>query len=226
MGLIDILVLVTFGISIAAALYRGLVKELLGIISWILAGLGALYGFSFVKPLFKLFIDNDLGADIAAAVTIALIVLIALTIFNAKVTSKLRNSSLSGLDRILGIAFGIVRAVLLIGVAFMIAKIPFSKEQVAEVSRNNFSMPYIEQTADLLHKLIPHTWQEDAKETSGKVIDSAKKTGEKAVDKAIKQTKEEVKKKAKEKVAEYTEEQRKSLDDLIEKTVDIKDLKK
>lgn len=50
MGLIDILVLATFVISILCALYRGLVKELLSISSWIIAALAALYGFTYLRP--------------------------------------------------------------------------------------------------------------------------------------------------------------------------------
>ena len=43
MGIIDVIVLATMVVSVLFALYRGLLRELLGITSWILAGLAALY---------------------------------------------------------------------------------------------------------------------------------------------------------------------------------------
>ena len=90
MGLIDILVLATFVISIVCALYRGLVKELLSISSWIIAALSALYGFTYLRPVFSSFIENETAVDLTAAATIALVVLIVLTLINARITKSLR----------------------------------------------------------------------------------------------------------------------------------------
>ena len=208
MGLIDILVLATFFISILCALYRGLVKELLSISSWIIAALAALYGFTYLRPLFSSFIENEAAVDLAAAASIALVVLIILTLINARITKSLRKSALSGLDRSLGFLFGIFRAVLLICVVFLVAKIPFSDKQIQAAAEKNFSIPYIEKSAAVLEKIIPDSLLEDLNKNPRDMIEKAGKKS----------------KEIKESIVEYTEPERESLNELIEENIDIEEL--
>ncbi len=208
MGLIDILVLATFFISILCALYRGLVKELLSISSWIIAALAALYGFTYLRPLFSSFIENEAAVDLAAAASIALVVLIILTLINARITKSLRKSALSGLDRSLGFLFGIFRAVLLICVVFLVAKIPFSDKQIQAAAEKNFSIPYIEKSAAVLEKIIPDSLLEDLNQKPQEVIEKASQKS----------------KELKENITEYTKPERESLNELIEENIDIEEL--
>jgi len=208
MGLIDILVLATFVISILCALYRGLVKELLSISSWIIAALAALYGFTYLRPVFSSFIENETAVDLASAAVIALAVLIVLTLINARITKSLRKSALSGLDRTLGFLFGILRAVLLICVVFLVAKIPFSNKQIQEAAKNNISVPYIEKSAAVLEKIIPDSLVENLNKNQQDVIKKARKKS----------------KEIKENIVEYTEPERESLNELIEENIDIEEL--
>ena len=45
MGMVDLVVIATVIISVLFALYRGLLRELLGITSWILAGLACVFSY-------------------------------------------------------------------------------------------------------------------------------------------------------------------------------------
>ena len=63
-GAIDILLLITVIFSVLFALYRGLVRELLGISAWILAGLAALYSYAPLQPLMNKLIENPMIAGI------------------------------------------------------------------------------------------------------------------------------------------------------------------
>ena len=51
LGLIDLILAIVVVISVLFALYRGLVRELLGIAAWILAGFAALYSYAPLQPL-------------------------------------------------------------------------------------------------------------------------------------------------------------------------------
>ena len=51
-GTVDLVVTAVVIISVIFAFYRGLLRELLGITGWILAGLGALWSY---EPLLKFF---------------------------------------------------------------------------------------------------------------------------------------------------------------------------
>lgn len=207
MGLIDITVIVTILLSVLFALYRGLVRELLGITAWILAGLSGLYSYSFMQPLMHKWIESESIAGLTGAGTVALIVLIIMTLINAKITSKLRKSSLSGLDRILGFAFGIVRAWLLIGFVYIAASMVMSDKQLAEVEKKNYSMHYVAKMAEVLERFIPETMKKDIKSyEQGRLKDKdMKKIGKQIGDNA----------------AEYNRQAREALDKLIEEKGDI-----
>ncbi len=160
-GLIDIIVLITLGLSILCALYHGLVRELLGISSWILAGICALYSYAPMQSFMQRFIENEKIAGIAGATVIALVVLVVMTLVNAKITSRLRASSLSGLDRILGFAFGALRALLLIAVVYIGASMVVSGAQMDDLTKQNVSMPYIQKMAKGLEKFMPDGLKKD-----------------------------------------------------------------
>lgn len=207
MGLIDIAVVVTLLLSILFALYRGLVRELLGITAWILAGLAGLYSYAFMQPLMHKFIESEAIAGMVGAGIIALIVLIVMTLINAKITSKLRKSALSGLDRLLGFGFGVLRAWLVISFVYIASSMIMSDKQLAEVDKKNYSMPYIQKMAEILERFIPNTIKKDIKSyEQGRLKDpDIKKIGKQITDTAT----------------EYNKESRQALDKLIEEKGDI-----
>ena len=155
MGIIDFILIAVVLISGLLASYRGLIRELLGLIAWIFAAFGAFYGFSVVSPLFQKIILNPKVADIVAAIVIALIILVICTIINAKITEKLRKSVLSGLDRILGFAFGVLRGLLLAFVIYYFAEFALPKETIEDYSDKNFSVDYLKKTMPFVENILP-----------------------------------------------------------------------
>ena len=216
MGVIDILVIITVFLSVVFALYRGLVRELLGITSWILAGIAGLYSYSWVQPIVGKYVDNEVIAGIIGSVTVSVIVLVVMTLVNAGITSKLRESSLSGLDRILGFAFGVFRAWLLIGVVYIGASMVFSEKQLLEAEEENLSLPYIQQSAGILEKFIPEAIKKDIKSyEQGSLKGTAPKKIGKEITKELKKDITETTQEITENIVEYEEETRESLDALI-----------
>ena len=216
MGVIDVLVIITVFLSVIFALYRGLVRELLGITSWIVAGIVGLYSYSWMQPLMGKVIDNEVIAGIIGAVLVAVGVLVFMTLLNAGITSKLRESSLSGLDRILGLLFGVFRAWLLIGVVYIGASMIFSSKQLLKAEEENVSVYYIQQSAEVLEKFIPETIKQDIKAyEQGKLKEKQVKKIGKEISKEIKKEIVEEAEQIKEDIVEYKEDARDSLDALI-----------
>lgn len=156
-GLVDIIVLITLVLSILFALYRGLVCELLCISSWILAGFGGLYSFTPMTKLLNGFFDNEIVSGVVGAAVIVILILIVMTIINAQITKRLRTSSLSGLDRLLGLAFGFIRAVLLLSLLYVGGAMVLSEAQMNDLSKNNVSVPYIKKSVDMLKYVVPES---------------------------------------------------------------------
>ncbi|MGN0919456.1 MAG: CvpA family protein [Alphaproteobacteria bacterium] len=195
-GTVDLIVLAVIIISVIFAFYRGLLRELLGITSWILAGLGALWSY---EPFLKFFtgrIEKVQMGTIAATAIVALIILIVMTLINAHITGKLRRSSLSGLDRILGAAFGVLRAALLIVLAWMFMRqMMFTTQKIQEMKKENVSIPYMNQGADWMEKLLPDSLQKEMKTPP--------------------------KKEVKLELPQYSDKDREKLDEMIEAIVEV-----
>ena len=204
-GVIDTIALCIMIFSILFALYRGLVSELLGISSWILACFGAVYSYTPMQSIMGKAIENEKLAGLCGSVLVALGVLVIMTLINAHINQKLRQSSLSGLDRTLGMIFGILRAVLLMALLYMGAVVALSEPALRDMEKENVSMAYIRQTAEFLKKFVPQNVQndlgigeEDEKKETKKIGTDLKrdhKLPEKSHQKALKNLVEEIKEK-------------------------------
>ena len=163
-GTVDLIITAVIVISVIFAFYRGLLRELLGITGWILAGLAAVWSYD---PFLKFFtgrVEKVQIWTISTTITTALIVLIVMTLINAHITGKLRKSALSGLDRILGTVFGVLRAALLITLVWLFARqMMFPPQKIQEMKKQNVAIPYMNQGADWLEKLLPESIQKEMK---------------------------------------------------------------
>ena len=239
-GIIDIIVLITLVLSILFALYRGLICELLCISSWILAGIAGLYSFALMKTmLYSVFNGNELMAGLVGSSVIALVVLVVMTLLSAQVIKRLRASSLSGLDRIFGLLFGGIRAVLLLSLVYIGASMVLPATRLQSWEETNFSMPYIKKSVDMLKYIVPETVladlnvnkDEDSTEEQPKIGTDLKRkqqpndTTKKALDNLVKEVKTpsklkpiEVKKEepVKQEIVDYQDAQRESLDIMVE----------
>ncbi|MDY6407790.1 MAG: CvpA family protein [Pseudomonadota bacterium] len=207
LGLIDVILIAVVIISVLFALYRGLVRELLGIAAWILAGFAALYSYTPLQPLMNKIIENKTTAGIVGSACVALLVLVIMTLINSWITKRLRQSALSGLDRILGFIFGVARAGLLAAICYLAASMFMSERKLNEMEEQNLSVPYIRKMAGWVDYVDPENVKADLKEyEQGKLKNKeTKKIGI------------ELKKTVKEELAEYRESDKKSLDDMIDK---------
>lgn len=120
---LDALVIAICFISGLLAMYRGLSRELLSILSWLVAGIAVLY-FYFTQEEIAADVARQMGtklqiAQIAISAIIFLIVLILVHILTSRLSDAVLDSSVGLIDRILGFGFGVIRGFLLIVIPFM-----------------------------------------------------------------------------------------------------------
>lgn len=114
MNNVDVIILIIVGISALIALNRGLVKEVLSIIGWVLATVSIIYLLPVFEPIVEEYI---VGGWMSSVITAALILIAFMLIWffaTNGLIKDIRNSKLSAADRILGLFFGIARAFLLV----------------------------------------------------------------------------------------------------------------
>lgn len=125
--LVDGIVVALIAISAVLAYARGLVRECLAILGWVLA---ALAGFAFapaVEPLMREvpFLSDVIGAScelavLAAFAVVFAIALVVVSIFTPLLAGAVQNSALGPVDQGLGLLFGVARGVLLVAIALIV----------------------------------------------------------------------------------------------------------
>ncbi len=120
---IDYIIIGVIAISALISLFRGFVKEVFSLLSWILAFWVAMrFGAEVADRLFGMV--STPSARLALGYLASFIVtLIAGALFSHFMTLLVKQTQLQGTDRALGLLFGGARGVLLVTVAVMLARL-------------------------------------------------------------------------------------------------------
>lgn len=172
MNSLDVAILIIVAISALIALGRGLIKEVLSIIGWVLAITAVIYFMPVVTPFMEKQIDNSSAAAVASASIIIILFFIIWIIITSKIIGSIRKSKLSGLDRILGLFFGIFRAFLLIILCYILINWMVPKENQAEVMKNSKYFNIAGSFAKPIEDLIPESTLAKIKEKTKSVSEN------------------------------------------------------
>lgn len=118
-NMVDVAVVGVLLVSGIFAFARGFVREVLGIVSWVVAIVGALQAFPFASALARRYMDGSLIPDIVAGGGVFLLLLVIASIATHYVTQSVRESAVNALDRSLGFLFGLVRGAVLVCLIWM-----------------------------------------------------------------------------------------------------------
>lgn len=110
-------------VSALVGIARGLIKEVLSLLTWLIA-IWVAWKFSdlVAAKYVRGFIDDPTISYLAAFGALFLVTLFALGLFNMLVSSFLASSGLGGIDRMLGMIFGLLRGLIIAAVLVFVAK--------------------------------------------------------------------------------------------------------
>ena len=146
-------------ISGLLAMYRGFAREMLSIVSWLVAAGAVLYFVLYHKP-FAEEMAQQMGTQVAIAqivvgALIFVIVLIVVHLITARLSDAILDSRIGMIDRILGFIFGVFRGFILIVIPFMFYEAFFPEpEQQYPWVRDSASVPYIKATGNALRSIL------------------------------------------------------------------------
>ena len=143
MNSVDLLVLAVLGVSALLGLSRGLVREALGLGSWLLAAYAAYQLGPNLQPMLRQAIGNPDLADPIAYVLVFVSVLIVLSLLANLVGRIVRLSALGGLDRTLGLLFGLARGAALLIAAYIPLGIMLPPERWPDSVLQARTLPYV-----------------------------------------------------------------------------------
>jgi len=119
---VDLSIIAIIALSVFTGLVRGFVKELIALCVWALA-IWLAYTYSpLLDPWLQRYIEDKTARTVAEFVIILVATLLAGGLFNALLSTIMKRSGLSGTDRILGMGFGFVRGVFIVGLILTVVK--------------------------------------------------------------------------------------------------------
>lgn len=171
------------GIIIAAvllsgilALIRGLVREVLSLISWLLAIYAGTHLSPLLKPTMLKYTSNEMIANAAAGFIVFIIILVLLTIVSHIIAKSVRAAGLSAIDRSLGFLFGAARGFLVAALLYLCGTLIFTdKKEYPKWLTEAKTQPALDISAVWLQTLMPKDLQKDLDESRKNAKEGAEK---------------------------------------------------
>lgn len=184
---LDVVILIVLAISAIIALSRGFVKEVLSIVGWILSGFAVIWLLPVFTPLTKQYIDSGLVAGIVSALFILILFMVIWILLTDNLIGKIRSSKLNGLDRFLGLFFGIMRAFLLIILINILINWVMPHDKQPEVLQKSKYFNIAGDFAKPIENLIPQETLDIIKKKTTEMTQDKNKDDKKAEEKKAKE---------------------------------------
>lgn len=177
---IDTIILITIGISALIALSRGLIKEVLSIIGWVLGTLAVIYLLPLLNPLMQKFISSGFMSAVVTALAILIVFMLIWTFSTGGLIRDIRQSKMSTVDRILGLFFGIVRAFLLVVLVYIMISWIIPEDKQPAMLKESRYFQLAGKFAKPIESLIPQDTLDSIREKAQKI--NEEKAGKEAKD--------------------------------------------
>jgi membrane protein required for colicin V production len=158
---VDMLVVLVLLVSAGYAAWRGFLSETLSIFAWAAAAFSTLYFGPWLVPLMRGMISSPWVASLAAYAGIFLLVFIPISFISYRFSETVKNSPIGPLDRALGIAFGVVRGLVVVGLAYLAFTyfVPIRQQPTSLTEAR--TLPLMQSTAEVLLSLVPNRDHDD-----------------------------------------------------------------
>ena len=154
----DLGILLIIGLSVLVGILRGATREILGIGGWIGAFATVFYGFPFLRPLGHRYIHNPMISDAVVGGLLFIVSLAVFIVISRNISSRVKGSLLSGLDRSLGLVFGFLRGLFVVCLIYLVMGLFYLPQPLPDSVRQAHFIPWVAQGADALKGIIPPTY--------------------------------------------------------------------
>lgn len=204
----DIVVALVLLLSTLVALARGMVREIVGLASWVGAFVVAYYAFQHVRPFMKDAIGNEMLTDLATAAAVFLVPLIVFKILGGMLASGVDEIGLGLFDRVGGLVFGVARGALIVCVGWLVVSMVLKPEQRPVWVQQAYTLPYVEAGGEWLRGFLPEGMAAEGRAAAERAGDGARRLG--AVRDALENPRQP------EPPEGYSDEQRRQMDKLFQ----------
>lgn len=207
--LFDWIVITVVGLSGLLALFRGFIREVLSLMTWLIAAFVTINYYDNVRDALAPHISHKMALLGLSTVGLFVLLLVVLSIINSFIMRFLQaGGDISILDSALGMCFGVVRGLFIFALAYVMFSVVMPKDEFPDMVRNARTLPLVEYSAGILQAIAPDKMKE-----LGEVTEQAQEQGEEM---AREKAEDEVRRLRQENGAEYDEEKRMELERLLE----------
>ncbi len=204
---LDVFFLVIVGISALVGIARGFTKESLSLVGWVVAAAAVYFLTPAVNPIMQNYIASEMLSKFVSGLLVLLVVCIFWVLAVDKISSSIRQSKLSPLDRIFGLGFGVLRGAVVVVLLVMMISALIPEDSKKGVFADSKFFVASEEFIEPIKSLIPQETLDSMQAQMEKLGFGAKKTEEDKDKTATKEDKKTDEKsvKAKEKAEEKAE---------------------
>ncbi len=155
MTAVDLVVLGVLALSGLIAYMRGIVREVLSIAGWVGAGVVAINFQPMARPFVAQYAPSPEWADPAAYILLFIVSLIVFSIISKMIGSAVRSSAIGGLDKGLGLLFGLARGALVAIGVYIVGGMAMPPDHWPEPVANARTLPFLFEGAKWVAQKIP-----------------------------------------------------------------------
>ncbi|HEY3636587.1 MAG TPA: CvpA family protein [Rhizomicrobium sp.] len=152
---VDIAVVGVILVSTLIAVLRGFVREVLSILAWAAALTMAIWLGPSASAFLHQHISTPFVAPILAYATIFLLVLIPLAFASHLIALRVRRSPVGTIDRVLGVPFGILRGLAVIGLAYFTLSLAIPPDAQPAWLTHARLLPVIRASSNAISAFLP-----------------------------------------------------------------------
>jgi len=139
---------------------RGAVREMITVIAFIVAAAGAVALLPWTGPAVRQVVNPGWAAGAVAVAAAFLVVYILLRVLGAMIVSRLHMQPALGMaDRTIGVGFGIVRALIFLGLFYLVFNAATPREWTPKWISNAYLYPVAEMSAKVIKGFAPKGMQ-------------------------------------------------------------------
>jgi uncharacterized membrane protein required for colicin V production len=152
---LDCLIVLIIIVSAGYAAWRGFLWETLTIFAWVAAAFGCLYFGPYIIPLTRSLVNEAWLASLLAYAAVFLVVFIPLAFMSHRFSESVKHSPIGPLDRAAGVAFGVVRGLVVVGLGYLAFTyfVPI-RQQPRWVTEARL-LPMVQSTSEVLLSVVP-----------------------------------------------------------------------
>lgn len=152
----DLIVLLVVLISAAAGWVRGGAREIVSLVSFVLAAVLALIALPVTAPIGRGLIDPDWAGTILAVIVTFFLIYFGLRTLGSLISKRAQaHPQLGGVDRFLGLCIGLGRAFILIGAIHLVVVAALPGERTPHWLTEASTAPVSSAAARLIQTLLP-----------------------------------------------------------------------